>query len=106
MIVDVWVRVCCATGVTTEEEEGNAEVELEVDEVGDAIADEAVEEVEEVGVILVDDEIVLEVEDVGKLPAEDVDNALDVLLIGVGVELGRGRGKRMDMMPNCLSWNS
>jgi hypothetical protein len=43
-----------------------------------------------------DDEVVVEVvEDVGELPAEDVDNALDVLsfgLIGVGVEPGRALG--------------
>jgi len=93
-------------------------------EVVDAVVDEAVEEfvgeaaeevvgeVVEVDVILVDDEIVLKVEDVGasELPAEDVDNlnALDVLsfkfeLIGVGVELGRGCGKRIDNMMLIVS---
>lgn len=38
-----------------------------------------------------DEEVVLEVvEDVGELPAEDLDDALDVLSFGVGVGLGPG----------------
>lgn len=47
-----------------------------------------------------DDEVVLEVvEDVGELPAEDVDDALDVVpfgLICVRVELGLGVGLESD----------
>lgn len=37
-----------------------------------------------------DEEVVLEVEDVGELPAEDLDDALDVLSFGVGGGLGLG----------------
>ena len=44
-----------------------------------------------------DDEVALEVvKDVGELPAEDLDGALDVLLFGVGVELGLRLGLEFD----------
>lgn len=49
MIVDVWVRVCCATGVTTVGEEVpevgvNEAVDEVADEIADEVADEAVDE--------------------------------------------------------------
>lgn len=93
MIVDVRVRVCCATGVITAGEEV---VDLEVDEVVDGVVDEVEDEDDlvEVGVLV--DEVFLDVVDVSEL-----DDA-DVLSFGDGV----GLGKRKDRMPNCLSWNS
>jgi len=83
MIVDVRVRVCCATGVTTGGEEV---VEVEVDEVLDEV-DEVVDEdelLELVDLLRLDEEVL---EDVDDLPAEDTDDALalDVLSFGVGV---------------------
>jgi len=86
MIVDVRVRVCCATGVITAGED--EVVDLEVDEVVDGVVDEVEDED--------DDEVFLDVVDVSEL-----DDA-DVLSFGDGV----GLGKRKDRMPNCLSWNS
>jgi len=89
VLVDVWVRVCSATDVTRAGVEDV--VEVEVDEVVDEVVLDEVAEVD----LVVDDEVVL---------PEDVDDALDVLLVGVGIELDLG--KRTDTMPNCLSWNS
>lgn len=114
MIVDVRVRVCCATGVTTAEEEEGVEVDEVVDGVVEGVIEGVVEEVVEVDVLFLfkterlavtykwkltthDDEVVLEVvEDVGELPAEDLDDALDVLSLGVGVELGLALGLEFD----------
>ena len=39
MIVDVWVRVCCATDVTTAGGEDSEVVEVEVDEVVDEVVE-------------------------------------------------------------------
>jgi len=100
MIVDVRVRVCCAIGVTTAGEEI---VEVEVDEVVEVEVDEVVDEVEEVEVLL-DEGVVLLLDDVGELPAEDLDDALDVLSFGVDVGLGPGSlGKRKDIITAKLS---
>lgn len=93
MTVDVWVRVCCATGVTTAG--GEEVVEAEVDGVVDGALDEVVDELE----VDVDEELL----------AEDLDDALDVRSFDVGVGLGGlglGLGKTIDIMLNCLSWNS
>jgi len=105
MIVDVWVRVCCATGVTTA---GREEVlEVEVDEVVDEVdeVDEVVDEDELVDLLLfpVKDEVLEVVEDVGELPAEDVvGDALDVLsFVGLGILVGLG--KRIDIITAQLS---
>ena len=48
VLVDVWVRVCCATGVVTVGED-NAEAEVEA--AVDAVVDEGVEEGVEEGVV-------------------------------------------------------
>jgi len=101
MIVDVRVRVCCATGVTTGGEEV---VEVEVDEVLDEV-DEVVDEdelLELVDLLRLDEEVL---EDVDDLPAEDTDDALalDVLSFGVGVGGLEIEPKRIDIMPICLS---
>ena len=98
------------TGVTRAGGEGVTEV----DEVVEGVVEGVVEEVVE-GVVLVlfkterlavifkveltthDDEVALEVmEGVGELPAEDLDDALDVLLFGVSVGLGLGLGLEFD----------
>jgi len=72
-------------------------VEVEVDEVIDEVVLDEVVEVD----LVVDDEVTV------VLPAEDVDDALDVLSFGlVGVDIELGLGKRTDTMPSCLSWNS